>query len=93
MDNKFWDSVLDGNPRLDTSNSCSRYLAQETRNYVKALSSLPTDDGNFKSALSNAGDTQIRLAIQEMETNGRQNKTRIKACERELVRRASKRKE
>lgn len=79
MDNKFWDDVLDGNPQLDTSNSCSRYLAQETRNYVKALSSLPTDDGNFKSALSNAGDTQIRLAIQEMETNGRQNKTRIKA--------------
>jgi len=56
---------------------------------VKSLSTLPADDGNFKSALSGATANQLVLAIQIMEENGRQNKTRIAACKKALKRRTA----
>lgn len=58
-------------------------------NVVKILSSLPADDGNFKSALKGATENQLHLAIQRMEETGGQNKTRLNACRKALKKRGS----
>lgn len=54
---------------------------------VKCLSSLPCNDGNFKSALSRATDNEITLALDIMTTTSGQHKGRITACQRELRKR------
>ena len=54
---------------------------------VHCLSSLPASDGNFKSALSRATDTEIKIALDVMATTGGQHKGRITACQRELRKR------
>ena len=54
---------------------------------VKCLSSLPCNDGNFKSALSRAMDNEITLALDIMATTSGQNKGRMIACQRELRKR------
>lgn len=54
---------------------------------VHALSQLPATDGNFKSVLDRATDDELRQAIDYMERNGGQHKSRITACRRELKRR------
>lgn len=53
-------------------------------NIVKVLSSLPADDGNFKSALVEASTNQLEIAIQMMEEKGGHNKTRLNACRKAL---------
>lgn len=53
-------------------------------NIVKVLSSLPADDGNFKSALVEASTNQLEIAIQMMEEKGGHNKTRLNACTKAL---------
>lgn len=50
------------------------------------LSSIPTDDGNFRAALSNASAGEIKSAIEIMRGRVR-NKTRISICVRELKKR------
>ena len=54
---------------------------------VRCLSSLPCNDGNFKSALSRATDEEISQAIDVMENSSGQHKGRINACKRELRKR------
>lgn len=54
---------------------------------VHSLSTLPANDGNFKSELERATNEQIEQAIQKMNESGGQNKSRIAACERELRKR------
>lgn len=54
---------------------------------VHCLSSLPASDGNFKSVLSRATDTEITIALDVMATTGGQHKGRITACQRELRKR------
>lgn len=54
---------------------------------AKCLSSLPCNDGNFKSAMNRATDDEIEKAIEIMKTNGGSHKGRILACERELRKR------
>lgn len=54
---------------------------------VHCLSSLPSTDGNFLSALSKATDAEISQAIFDMESDGGQHKGRIAACQRELRKR------
>lgn len=54
---------------------------------IKSLVSLPATDLNFTADLKRATSNQIRLAIETMKNNGGKNKSRIKACERELKRR------
>lgn len=54
---------------------------------VHSLSTLPANDGNFKSALERAKNEDIEKAIQKMKDNGGQNKGRISACEREIHKR------
>lgn len=58
---------------------------------VHALTSLPADDGNFKSALEHATDIQIMTALEAMRSRSKSDKTRMAACERELKRRARER--
>lgn len=55
---------------------------------IKSLCYLPATDLNFTAALQRATPRQIALAIEVMKDNGGKNKSRIKACERELKRRA-----
>ena len=55
---------------------------------VHALTSLPATDINFTSCLQRATDNQIRLALETMRNRNDKDKGRIKACERELNRRA-----
>ena len=57
---------------------------------VHALTSLPATDLNFTftSCLQRATDNQIRLALETMRNRDSKDKGRIKACERELKRRA-----
>ena len=57
---------------------------------VHSLSTLPANDGNFKSCLNRATENQIMLAIVRMKDNGGKHKGRISACERELRRRNKK---
>lgn len=57
-------------------------------NNIHALSTLPANDGNFRSILERATDDEIRKAIERMNNYGRNHKSRITACERELRRRA-----
>ena len=59
---------------------------------VHCLSSLPCNDGNFKSVLSRATDTEITIALDVMATTGGQHKGRITACQRELRKRMKARK-
>ena len=54
---------------------------------IKSLVLLPATDLNFTADLKRATSNQIRLAIETMKNNGGKNKSRIKACERELKRR------
>ena len=54
---------------------------------IKSLVSLPATDQNFTAELKRATQRQIALAIEIMKNNGGKNKSRIKACERELKRR------
>lgn len=54
---------------------------------IKSLVSLPATDQNFTAELKRATQRQIALAIEVMKDNGGKNKSRIKACERELKRR------
>lgn len=54
---------------------------------VHSLSTLPANDGNFKSELERATNEQIEKSIQTMKQNGGQHKSRITACERELRKR------
>lgn len=54
---------------------------------VHSLCTLPTTDGNFRSALERSSDIQIKDAIETMKASGGQHKGRISACERELRRR------
>lgn len=56
-------------------------------NVIKSLCSLPATDLNFTAELKRATPRQIALAIETMKDNGGKNKSRIKACERELKRR------
>ena len=55
---------------------------------VHALTSLPATDLNFTSFLQRATDNQIRLALETMRNSDGKDKGQIKACERELKRRA-----
>ena len=55
---------------------------------VHTLTSLPATDLNFTSCLQRATDNQIRLALEAMRSREGKDKGRIKACERELKRRA-----
>lgn len=55
---------------------------------IKSLATLPADDMNFKSSLKKATDTQIRVAIITMKNRNGNDKSRIRACEKELKRRA-----
>ena len=55
---------------------------------VHTLTSLPATDLNFTSCLQRATDNQIRLALETMRDRDSKDKGRIKACERELKRRA-----
>ena len=55
---------------------------------VHTLTSLPETDLNFTSCLQRATDNQIRLALETMRKRDGKDKGRIKACERELKRRA-----
>lgn len=55
---------------------------------VHTLTSLPATDFNFTSCLQRATDNQIRLALETMRNRDGNDKGRIKACERELKRRA-----
>lgn len=57
------------------------------RDIVRALTTIPATDCNFKSALGDATNEQIETAINEMRTSNGQHKTRIATCERELKRR------
>jgi len=54
---------------------------------IKVLSTLPADDGNFKSVLKGATENQICIAVGYMEQSGGNNKSRIAACKRELKKR------
>ena len=54
---------------------------------VHSLSSLPSTDGNFLSALNRATDDEISQAIDVMENSSGQHKCRITACQRELRKR------
>lgn len=54
---------------------------------IKSLCTLPASDLNFTADLKRATSNQIRLAIETMKNSGGKNKSRIKACERELKRR------
>lgn len=54
---------------------------------IKCLSSLPSTDGNFTSALKRATDGEIEKAIEIMENSNGQHKGRILACQRELRKR------
>lgn len=55
-------------------------------NNTHALASLPSNDGNFISALNKATIEEIKKAIEQMNgTSG--NKGRITACEREIRKR------
>lgn len=54
---------------------------------VHSLSTLPANDGNFKSELERATNEQIEKAIQTMNESGGMNKSRINACKRELRKR------
>ena len=54
---------------------------------IKSITDLPAEDCNFKSALSKATGNQIRIALEVMRNRARKDKSRIKACERELKRR------
>ena len=56
---------------------------------VHALTSLPATDLNFTSCLQRSTDNQIRLALEVMRNRDGKDKGRIKACERELKRRAT----
>ena len=55
---------------------------------VHTLTSLPATDLNFTSCLQRATQNQIRLALEAMQNRDGKDKGRIKACERELKRRA-----
>ena len=52
-----------------------------------SLSTLPCNDGNFKSVMNRAADDEIAKAIEIMKANGGSHKGRILACERELRKR------
>ena len=54
---------------------------------VHSLSSLPSTDGNFLSALNRATDEEISQAIDVTENSSGQHKSRITACKRELRKR------
>lgn len=60
------------------------------RDDVHALSTLPATDGNFTSTLRTASTEDVMKAIEVMENNGGQNKSRIAACKRELRKRGIK---
>lgn len=49
-----------------------------------ALITIPANDLNFKAALARATSDQISIAIDIMKNRNGKDKTRIKACEREL---------
>lgn len=55
---------------------------------VHALVTLPATDLNFVSVLQSANADKIRSAINFMKASDGMHKGRIKACERELKRRA-----
>lgn len=55
---------------------------------VHALTSMPATDLNFTSCLQRATYNQVRLALETMRNRDGKDKGRIKACERELKRRA-----
>ena len=52
-----------------------------------SLSTLPCNDGNFKSAMNRASNDEIEKAIEIMKANNGSHKGRILACERELRKR------
>ncbi len=56
---------------------------------VQWLTTVPSTDGNFISALKRAGDSQIMEAVRRMEGKAG-NRSRIAACEGELRRRTKK---
>lgn len=61
-------------------------------NTVQWLTTVPSTDMNFVSALKGAEDSEIREAVRKME--GKEgNRSRIAACERELRRRMKKKDE
>lgn len=57
---------------------------------VKSLTSLPSEDGNFKSVLNKAEESQIKSALTIMHFRQNNDKCRIKKCEQELKRRKRK---
>lgn len=57
-------------------------------NTVYALFTVPATDGNFTSALKRASVEEINEAISWLKRGVGGNKMRIKACERELRKRA-----
>lgn len=54
---------------------------------ISVLTSIPAEDCNFKSQLQNATSLQIKMALEVMRNREGKDKVRIKACERELIRR------
>ena len=51
---------------------------------ISSLTSLPADDGNFKSVITRATAKQILIALGFMQQRGGHDKSRIAACKREL---------
>ena len=61
----------------------------EIGSIVHSLSTLPATDGNYRSALKNASEDELKEAIDFMEKSGGRHSTRINACKGELDKRES----
>lgn len=56
----------------------------ESERRISILTSIPTTDGNYQSALKNATSQELKTAIQTMESSGGKHKSRITTCKRAL---------
>lgn len=59
-------------------------VKEKERDIVKTLTTLPSGDCNYQTALRNATEADLYCAIAKMKMDGGRHATRIKACENAL---------
>lgn len=71
--------------KTDDNPALVEYIKEEPTGILHSLTTLPSGDINYQTALKKASVDEIATAINLMEESGGRHQTRIKVCEAELA--------
>lgn len=71
--------------KADDNPALVEYIKEEPTGILHSLTTLPSGDTNYQTALNKANTEELAAAIMIMKESGGRHQTRIKVCEAELA--------